>query len=408
MEIRPILSALLRSKTGAILIAAQVALTLAIISNALFVVQQRLESATRPSGAIESNVFHITLSPIGEVDDVAAMQRADTAALRAIPGVAHAAWTNQVPMAQSGWGFGMTNTPDDTDTVIGVAAYFSGDSLVDALGLRIVEGRDFLPGEYREVDPRTDIVHAESIIITRRVAELLFPGEASVVGRSTYVYGQGGPQPTTIVGVADTLMSPFAQLSANGLNSFIFPVRFLGSSSNYVVRVDDPRQMPAIQRQAEQALLALRNDRVLGQNRSMGEVRATRYRPQTSLASILIAVTAGLLLVTGSGIVGMASLWVMQRRKQIGTRRALGARRVDILRYFLTENFMIGSAGVVVGLALAVALNDLLVRELSMPRLPVEYLGGAAIGLWLLGLAAVLGPAWRAASVPPAVATRSV
>lgn len=406
MEIRPILSTLMRSKTAAVLIAAQVALTLAILSNALFVVQQRLESAARPSGASEAEVFHISLSPIGEVDDVAAMQRADIAALRAIPGVAHAAWTNQVPMGQSGWGFGLTNTPDNLDSVFGAAAYFSGDSLVEALGLRIVEGRDFLPDEYVEVDPRTSAVHAGAVLLTRRSAEQLFGQAEGVVGRSTYVFGQAGPQPATVVGVVDTLISPFAQLSVDAYSGFILPVRFLGSSSNYVVRVEDPRQLAGVQRQAEQTLLALRPDRVLGQNRSLAEVRATRYRAQTSLASILIAVTAGLLLVTASGIVGMASLWVIQRRRQIGTRRALGARRIDILRYFLTENFLIGTAGVLAGLVLAVALNDLLVRELSMPRLPVEYLAGAAVALWLLGLVAVLGPAWRAAVVPPAVATR--
>jgi putative ABC transport system permease protein len=48
----------------------------------------------------------------------------------------------------------------------------------------------------------------------------------------------------------------------------------------------------------------------------------------------------------------MASLWVTQRRKQIGVRRALGARRIDILRYFITENFMITSAGVFGGVLL--------------------------------------------------------
>ena len=53
---------------------------------------------------------------------------------------------------------------------------------------------------------------------------------------------------------------------------------------------------------------------------------------------MLIAVSALLLLVTASGIVGMASLRVAQRRKQIGVRRALGARWLDILRYFVVEN----------------------------------------------------------------------
>ena len=84
----------------------------------------------------------------------------------------------------------------------------------------------------------------------------------------------------------------------------------------------------------------------------------------------------------------MASLWVTQRRKQIGVRRALGARRVDILRYFLTENFMITSVGVVGGVLLAIGLNQLLVSKLEMAKLPLDYLLTGAGVFWVLG-------AWR-------------
>ena len=108
------------------------------------------------------------------------------------------------------------------------------------------------------------------------------------------------------------------------------------------------------------------------------------------------------------GIVGMASLWVNQRRKQIGVRRAIGARQRDILRYFLVENFLVTSFGIAVGLALAVALNQWLVSALEVPRLPLHYLPGGVVALWALGLLAALGPAWRAARIPPAEATRSV
>ncbi len=118
--------------------------------------------------------------------------------------------------------------------------------------------------------------------------------------------------------------------------------------------------------------------------------------------------SALLLLVTASGIVGMTMLRVAQRRKQIGVRRALGARRRDILRYFVTENVLITTTGIAAGIVLAVALNQLLVSLLELPKLPLVYLGGGALALWALGIVAVLGPAWRAASIPPANATRSV
>jgi putative ABC transport system permease protein len=139
----------------------------------------------------------------------------------------------------------------------------------------------------------------------------------------------------------------------------------------------------------------------------MEDDRKDRYRGDKALSWMLVTVSVMLLLVTCSGIVGMASLWVTQRRKQIGVRRALGARRVDILRYFITENFMITSTGVIGGVLFGLGLNQLLVSKLEMARLPAEYLALGAAVFWTLGLAAVYGPAWRAASISPATATRT-
>ena len=125
------------------------------------------------------------------------------------------------------------------------------------------------------------------------------------------------------------------------------------------------------------------------------------------LSWMLVTVSVLLLLITASGIVGMASLWVTQRRKQIGVRRALGARRADILRYFITENFMITSVGVVGGVMLSIGLNQLLVSQLELAKLPLDYLLIGAGVFWALGVFAVYGPAFRAATISPATATRS-
>jgi putative ABC transport system permease protein len=119
-------------------------------------------------------------------------------------------------------------------------------------------------------------------------------------------------------------------------------------------------------------------------------------------------VIVALLGVTALGIVGLASFWVAQRRKQIGVRRALGATRGDILHYFQTENFLIVTLGIVLGMVLAFGLNLLLMQHYELPRLPFWYLPVGAVALWALGQLAVLAPALRAAAVPPVVATRSV
>jgi putative ABC transport system permease protein len=135
--------------------------------------------------------------------------------------------------------------------------------------------------------------------------------------------------------------------------------------------------------------------------------RKERYRADMALSWMLVTVSVLLLVITASGIVGMASLWVTQRRKQIGVRRALGARRADILRYVIAENMMITSAGIVGGVVLAIALNQLLVSKLEMAKLPLVYLLSGTGVFFALGVIAVYGPAWRAATISPATATRS-
>jgi len=99
---------------------------------------------------------------------------------------------------------------------------------------------------------------------------------------------------------------------------------------------------------------------------------------------------------------------VQQRTRSIGIRRAIGATRSDILHYFQLENFLIVTGGIVLGTMLAFVLNAVLMQHYELPRLPPYYLPIGALLLWLLGQLAVLGPALRAAAVPPVVATRSV
>jgi putative ABC transport system permease protein len=126
------------------------------------------------------------------------------------------------------------------------------------------------------------------------------------------------------------------------------------------------------------------------------------------MAYLLVGVSIALLIITALGVVGLASFWVQQRTRQIGIRRALGATKGDILRYFQAENFILATLGIVVGMVLAYGINLWLMDKYQVARLPAEFLPIGAAVLWLLGQIAVLGPAMRASLIPPAIATRSV
>ena len=148
--------------------------------------------------------------------------------------------------------------------------------------------------------------------------------------------------------------------------------------------------------------------RIIGKVQSIEQVRAEAYAEDRAMAIILGVVIFCLLTITALGIVGMASFWVAQRTKQIGTRRALGATKFDILRYFQTENFIITTMGLIGGGILTYAFSLYLMKAYQAPRLPWYYVPVGFVCLWALGQLAVLGPALRASRVPPAIATRSV
>jgi putative ABC transport system permease protein len=141
---------------------------------------------------------------------------------------------------------------------------------------------------------------------------------------------------------------------------------------------------------------------------SLADERRAAYSGDRTLALMLSLVCLTLLAVTAFGIVGLTSYWVSQRRRQIGIRRALGATRLAIMQHFQAENLLITTGGIAAGAALTVAGNLWIVRRFAMGRLPYDYLLIGIAALLLLGQLAVLWPALRAASVPPAVATRNV
>lgn len=409
MEIRPILSTLMRHKTAAALIVLQIALTCAILCNALFMIGERIAQIGEPSGLAEDEMVRIQLIPVGTDTNSQAQTLADLAMLRALPGVEAATSTNQVPFVNSSWNSGVRLSPGQESPTLNATNYMAEEQFIDSFGLTLVAGRTFTADEYVSFEalntPDSD-ARLPSVIITRKLGERLFPGE-DPIGQSIYVWGDA---PIRVVGMVQHLVRP-STLGGPSAREYamIFPVRAnYDLGGNYVLRTRPERRAEVL----EAATSALRGSGpprvILEQNTKTFEaLRAGFYQQQRSMAWLLGIVCAALLLVTALGIVGLASFWVQQRTKQIGVRRALGATRGQILRYFQTENFILATVGIVLGMLAAYGINQWLMSQYELARLPLAYLPAAAIALWLLGQVAVFGPARRAAAVPPAIATRS-
>jgi putative ABC transport system permease protein len=410
MDIRPILSTLLRHKTAAALIVVEIALSCAIICNALFLIGNRVERIDIVSGIADDELVRIHITGIGEDENAAALTRADMTALRGLPGVKAAVATNQVPFTSSSWNTSVGLQPDQDRPTAGLTMYMGDEHFLPTFGPRLVEGRNFNPDEIQEWDvidaPGADIP-PPAVIITRKAAEKLFPGE-SALGKRIYV---SQDQPTPIVGVIDHLIRPSDQGGpAEKEFSMILPVRLPYTVGSNIILRTDPDRRDEVLEAARAALKTNGPNRIIIEDntKTVAELRREYYQGDRAMVWLLVAVCVALLVVTALGIVGLASFWVQQRTKQIGVRRALGATRGQILRYFQLENFLLASLGIVIGMVMAYGINQLLMGRYELPRLPLSYLPVGAVALWLLGQLAVFWPARRAAAVPPAVATRSV
>jgi putative ABC transport system permease protein len=403
MELHPILSAMRRNKVGAIVIVIQTAITLAILCNSLFLIQQRLRSSERPTGLQEQDIFTVANQWVGNPPDLAAKVQADLAALRALPEVVDAFVSNSYPLSNGGWDDGLSLQAGDAHWVTSGALYFTDEHGLSTLGLKLIAGRNFDPAEIIERNDMEGKPPA-ALIVSQALATKLFP-DGNALGRSIYLadYKQKVP----IIGIVERLQQPWVSVRNRKVEyAMLQPYRYVEQYSNYVVRAK-PGQLKAAMKSAEKQLLAVNRGRINDKTRTMAETRQRAYRDDRGLAIILGVVSVVLLIVTAFGIIGVTSFWVSQRRRQIGIRRAMGASRTAILRYFQTENLMIATAGSVLGVLLALTLNFLIAGKFEMARLNVGSTIVAAVVVVLLGQIAVLWPALRAAAISPVVAIRN-
>ncbi len=397
-----------RNKVGAALIALQVAVTLAILCNGVYIIQQRVAKAARPSGVDEADDFAIVNQWIGSaVADSGTLIQADVAALRALPTVRDAYTTNAFPFNGGGATTQITLNPDQPRSRRTTTVYLGDQHAMDTLGFSLSAGRNFNAADIRDFHSALKLPPINGMLVTRALAEQLAPA-GKVLGRIATL----APLPISapIVGVIDTLQAPNVDApggAAAAYNSVVLPYRLATPGAAYVIRAN-PGGLARAMKAAPAALASVSRQRVIVDEFSLADERRAAYSGDRTLALMLSLVCLILLAVTAFGIVGLTSYWVSQRRRQIGIRRALGATRLAIMQHFQAENLLITTGGIAAGAALTVAGNLWIVRRFAMGRLPYDYLLIGIAALLLLGQLAVLWPALRAASVPPAVATRNV
>lgn len=402
MGLRPMISSLLRNKTGPLLVALQIAVTLAIVINATFIIAQRIEKMNRDTGIDVDNVIAVYTRGFGADFDVQGSVTNDVALLESIPGVIAATVANHVPLSGSGSGTGLRTVPDETVEPVGTARYEWSEKGLEALGVELISGRNFFAEEVDFIRPGTESVTPPSVLVTRELAEDLF-GDEDALGKTIY---WGDMKPSTIVGIIGHMHGSWVNWDKLA-NVVVQPGKPLYTANRYIVRVE-PGLRDSLIPVIEKELGESNRRRIVKSVRSLDELAARSYRRDKGMAVILSLVISMLVCLTVLVIGGLSSFHVTQRTRQIGTRRALGATRMNIVREFLLENWLIATFGAVLGTGLSVGVAAWLQSSFQLPTLDWRYLPAGIAAVWLVSSLAVFEPARRAASVPPAVATRSV
>ena len=403
MSIRPMVSALTRHRASVVILVLEIALTFAVVSNAFALIMQRVARLQLHTGLDDSHLVYVNTEGT-ERPDAGAIYATILDALQRIPGVQSAASVNTVPFGprEGTAGFYL----DSAERHFGRVAdfYYGAPGYLHVMGVRLIAGREFDPSAYRNFKT---MPASGGIIISQKLATLLWPGQ-NALGRSIWVGEENHYQ---VIGIAASVLRPdpgYAGIE-DAYDSLFLPAQ-LGApqTGSYILRTD-PARRQAVLRAAYAAVQRIDPKLVVDRDSSgsITDLRRAFEKNNRIMIGLLGGVIAALMLVTGLGIMGLTGFWVQQRTRQIGVRRALGARRIDILRYFQTENFLLATAGIALGCAAAIGINVWLMAHYAVPRLPIIYLPIGAVVLWALGQLAVLGPALRASRVPPTVAMRA-
>lgn len=413
MNIGPILRAMKHNRTRVVLIVLEIAMTLAIVTNCVNVILAERSKMSQTSGFDDDNIVWMNVRAFApefrETGYQDTMTDADLRRIHAIPGVRAATNTNFQLWEGGGssttiFGIGQATEP------ITSQIYYATTNILPTLGAKLVAGRGFREGDHgvgTQPDPAT------VAILSKSVADALFP-DGQAVGRSIQ---QGKPgdtyqDPKMVIGVIEDFYNPYgrpndpAALSNRGV---FMPARVASYSRgtvSFLIRTE-PGAMQSVIAEVEKQLTAANPNRVF-EFKSTSEKHSRWFSGSKIVVTTMTCIIVALIGVTALGLLGLTSLAVAERTKQIGTRRALGATRADILRHFLIENWIMTTAGLVLGVAATYGLNYLLVSHVTDVKMSWQLVIAGIVLLWINGLVATLPPAMRATRVAPSIATRSV
>jgi putative ABC transport system permease protein len=394
----PILKTSKKQKIAPILLTLQIAVTFMVLVNAIYMITERSERIARPVGANMENTLIVMTNLPSENGDLTIQLENDLTTLKNIYGVLEAAPITGLPL--EGWGMYMDLKLDPKKEDVAYSGYFgSNENLIKAFDLTLVAGVNFSPSDIKKVE-NDGVFKSSKIIITQALAEKIYPDNwRKILGENLYYH----KEPHEVIGIVDKLQNAWNFWSALE-HTVISAVQEANATQRYVIQVE-PKQMDNVIKAIPEKLLT-NPYKQIDTIETLSEVKKRSYQEDTATNKLLTVVSICLTVITVFGIMGQAKFNISRRTKQIGTRRALGASKNQVITYFMLENAIISTIGVFIGIVAAIILNNQFVELLSLSPVPANFLFSGGILIILLGQVAVAYPVSQAAKISPAITTR--
>jgi len=399
-----------RHRLRGALVVAQVALALVLLAGSGLMVRTWLElrdvePGFRPRGALTLRLS-LPDADYPEATRTARFYQALIERVRALPGVTAVGAAGALPLgnsSRSGTAFedhplGPDEIPPLIRNTLVTADYF------EAMGIPLLAGRTF--------EPADAVRRSGAAVVNRALAERFWPGENPLGKRLRGWDDEGRGDPWfTVVGVV-------GDVRAEGLDKeppveIFYPVLgplldreggpqepWTARSMDLVVRTEgDPMALT----DAVRARIRELDPNLPVANVELLERRLDASLARTAFTLVMLLLAAAVALLLGTvGLYGVIAYAVARRRRELGVRMALGARRWDVGRLVIRQSLVLGAIGVALGLVAATVTLRLLETLLyGVETADPVTLAAASALLLAVSVAAAWLPAHRAASTEP-------
>ena len=387
-----------------ILVVAEVTLALVLFSGATLMVRSFINVRNLDPGFRPAHVLAVeTELPFPKYKDVSrrnAFFKQVLGRINHLPGVTAAGCTTWLPLTNWGGASGITieglPNPSPGHAMIPNSRMIS-DKYIQAIGMKLIEGRTF--------DERDSAKTPLVALINQTAAKQFWQGRNPVGTRFHFDSPEEANNWITVVGLIGDVRQ--AGLDQPARPEIYYPYDqhdFFAPSYLAVRTTADPMSVASAVREQ---IWAVDKDQAVTHVMPLEQMLSDYLAPRQLQSSLLGGFAGFALLLAALGIYAVLAFSVAQRTQEIGIRVALGAQRRDILHNILSQGLKLAGIGVVIGVAAALALSQLLSTLLfGVSATDPFTLAGAVAVLLAVAAAACYIPARRAMRVDPMVALR--